>query len=119
MRGSAKYRAATHAKKWPDLQLTAPPLGYTAIDGKRGFPDGTNGKEPACQHRRHKRCRFSPWVGKIQWSRKWHLSLAFLPGKFHGQRSLAGYTSWGPQRVMMPKQLSVHAHPHTHRWEKE
>ena len=29
------------------------------------FSGGTNGKEPACQHRRHKRRRFSPWVRKI------------------------------------------------------
>ena len=25
----------------------------------------------ACQCRRHKRCIFEPWVGKISWSRKW------------------------------------------------
>ena len=30
-----------------------------------GFPGGTSGKEPACQCRRHKRCRFDPWIGKI------------------------------------------------------
>ena len=29
---------------------------------------GTNGKEPACQCRKHKRWGFSPWVGKIPWS---------------------------------------------------
>ena len=29
------------------------------------FPGGTSGKEPACQCRRHKRCRFDPWVRKI------------------------------------------------------
>ena len=28
---------------------------------------GANGKEPACQCRRCKRCRFNPWVGKISW----------------------------------------------------
>ena len=33
----------------------------------RGFPGGTSGKEPACQCRRCKRCRFDPWVGKIRW----------------------------------------------------
>ena len=26
---------------------------------------GASGKEPACPCRRHKRCRFNPWVGKI------------------------------------------------------
>ena len=41
--------------------------------GKRraspGFPGGTSGKEPACQCRRHRRCRFDPWVRKIPWSK--------------------------------------------------
>ena len=30
-----------------------------------GFPGGVSGKEPACQCRRLKRCRFNPRVGKI------------------------------------------------------
>ena len=34
-----------------------------------GFPDGTSGKEPVCQCRRHKRHRFDPWVRKIPWRR--------------------------------------------------
>ena len=29
-----------------------------------GFPSGTNGKEPACLPRRHKGCRFDPWLGR-------------------------------------------------------
>ena len=32
------------------------------------------------------------WVGKIPWRRKWQLTPVFLPGKSHGQRSLAGYS---------------------------
>ena len=28
--------------------------------------------------------------GKIPWRRKWHPTPAYLPGKFHGQRSLVG-----------------------------
>ena len=27
-----------------------------------GFPGVASGKEPVCQYRRHKRCRFNPWV---------------------------------------------------------
>ena len=34
-----------------------------------GFPDGTSGKEPACQNRTCKKCWFYPWVGKIPWRR--------------------------------------------------
>ena len=32
----------------------------------------TSGKEPICQCRRHRRLRFSLWVGKIPWSSKCH-----------------------------------------------
>ena len=30
-------------------------------------PGGASGEEPSCQCRRHRRCRFDPWVGKIPW----------------------------------------------------
>ena len=30
-----------------------------------GFPTGASGKESTCHCRRHKRCRFNPWVKKI------------------------------------------------------
>ena len=55
------------------------------------FPDGTIGKEPACQCRRHEWLRFNPWVEKILWRRTWQPILVFLPGESHKQRSLAGY----------------------------
>ena len=32
---------------------------------------------------------FNSWVGKIPWRREWQPSPVFLPGEFHGQRSLA------------------------------
>ena len=35
-----------------------------------GFPGHMSGKEPACQCRRHKTCRFDPWVRKIPWSKQ-------------------------------------------------
>ena len=49
------------------------------------------GKEYTCQCIRH---RFYPWVEKIPWRRKWQPTPIFLPGKSHGQRSLAGYSPW-------------------------
>ena len=48
-----------------------------------GFPGGSAGKEPVCQYRRCKRCKFNPWVGKISWRRKWLPTPVFLPGKSH------------------------------------
>ena len=43
--------------------------------------------------------RFNSWVKKIAWSRTWQPTPVFLPGKSHGQRSLADYSPWGSQRV--------------------
>ena len=50
-----------------------------------GLPRWLSDKESACQ------CRspgFDPWLRKFSWRRKWQPTLAFLPGKSHGQRSL-------------------------------
>ena len=40
-----------------------------------------------------RRPRFDPWVGKIPWRREWQPTPVFVPGKSHGQRRLAGYSS--------------------------
>ena len=59
-----------------------------------GFPDGSVVKNsPAMQEM--KRHRFSPWLRKISWKRKWQPTSVFLLGKSHGQRSLAGCSPWG------------------------
>ena len=61
-----------------------------------GLPCWLSGKEFACQCRRP---GLNPWIWKIPWRRKWQLTPVFLPGKFHGQRSLVGYSPWGSKRV--------------------
>ena len=38
---------------------------------------------------------FDPWFGKIPWRREWQPTPVFLPGEFHRQRSLMGYSPWG------------------------
>ena len=58
------------------------------------LPRRLSGKECTCLRRRHRRCGFDPWVRKIHWRRKWPPTPVFLPGKFHGQRSLVGYSTW-------------------------
>ena len=37
---------------------------------------------------------FDPWVGKIPGGVHGNSTPVFLPGEFHGQRSLAGYSLW-------------------------
>ena len=73
------------------------------------FPGGTSVKEPACQCRRCKRCGFNPWAGKIPWRRAQQPTSVFLPGEFHGQRSLVGYSALGQKSWAPLKWLSTHA----------
>ena len=46
-----------------------------------GLPRWLSGEESAYQCRRCRRHRFSPWVRKIPWRRKWQPTLVFLPGE--------------------------------------
>ena len=66
-----------------------------------GVPGGASDTEPACQCRRHKRHRFDPWVRKIPWRRAWLPTSVLLPGEFHGQRSLVGYSPKGCKELVM------------------
>ena len=36
--------------------------------------------------------RFDPWAGKIPWRRGWQPAPIYVPGEFHGQSSLVGYS---------------------------
>ena len=40
------------------------------------------------------------------WRREWHPTPIFLPGEFHGQRSLAGYSPWGCKESDTTEQLT-------------
>ena len=40
-----------------------------------------------------------PGSRRFPWRRKWQSTPVFLPGKFHGQNSLAGYSPPGKKRV--------------------
>ena len=56
-----------------------------------------------------RRTRFNCWVWKIPWRRAWQPTLAFFPGKSHGQRSLAGYSPWCRKESDLTEQL-LHTH---------
>ena len=58
-----------------------------------GLPRGLSGEE-SCQCERRKRRGPDPWVTKSPWGREWQPTPAFLSGKLHRQRSLAGYSLW-------------------------
>ena len=56
------------------------------------FPGGSVGKESACN---------AGDSGSIltPWRREWQLTPVFLPGEFHGKRSLEGYSPQGCKEV--------------------
>ena len=58
-------------------------------------PPGSVVERNCLSSRRHERHKLSPRVRKIPWRRKWQPTPVLLPGKSHGQRSLAGYSPWG------------------------
>ena len=54
-------------------------------------------KESAWECKSHRKIRFDS--RKIPWRRKWQPTPVLLPGKSHGQRSLAGCSPWGCKRA--------------------
>ena len=62
---------------------------------KARLPRWLSDKESTCQHRR---LRFDPWAGKIPWAKGMATHL-FLPGEFHGQRSVGGFSPCRCKRV--------------------
>ena len=50
---------------------------------------------------------FNSWVGNIPQRRECLLTPVFLPGESHGQRSLAGYSPWGPKELDMTEQPTL------------
>ena len=74
---------------WGDLAAAAAATMW-------GFPGGSESKESAFDAR-------DPEIkpGKVPWRRKWLSTPIFLPGEFHGQRSLADYSPWGCKELDM------------------
>ena len=60
------------------------------------FPGGSDGKETACNAGDP---GLIPGLGRSPREENGHS--AFLPGEFHGQRSLVGYSSWDCKELDM------------------
>ena len=48
--------------------------------------------------------------GKIPWRGEWQPIPVFLPGEFHGQRNLSGYSPQGTKESHMTEGLSIHTY---------
>ena len=74
------------------------------LDERIELTFASDGKSICLQCRRP---GFDPWVGKIPWRRKWQPTPVFLPGKSHGQKSLAHYSPWGRKESDMTEWLHL------------
>ena len=75
-----------------DNIVTILPFILAPVIVSLGFPCSSVSKESACSAGDP---GFDPWVGKIPWRRKWQPNPVSLPGRSHGQKSLAGCTVCG------------------------
>ena len=60
------------------------------------FPGGSDGKESVCNAGDPGSTLGSE---RSPWRREWLPTPAFLPGEFHGQRSLVDYSPWGRKEL--------------------
>ena len=78
-----------------------------------GFPGDSVGKEPPANAGDTR-----TWVQSLgqedPLERKWQPFPVFLPGKFHGQRSLAGYSPCGHKELDMTELSLSLSHTHTY-----
>ena len=78
------------------------------------LPRWHSGKEYTCQRRRCKRHGFSFWVERMPWRRNWQPTPVLLPGEFHGQSNLVGYSSWGHKDSDTTEHMDMTEHTQTH-----
>ena len=67
------------------------------------FTGGSDGKESACNAGDPGSI---PGSGRSPEEKEWLQTPVFWPGEFHGQRSLAGYSSWGSKELDTTKRLT-------------
>ena len=64
----------------------------TQLNVYTGFPGGLDGKESACNAGHPGSV---PGLGRFPQRREWEPAPVLLPGEFHGQKSLEGYSPQG------------------------
>ena len=69
---------------------------------RNGFSGGSDGKESACNAGDRGSI---PGLGRS--SEEGNGTPVFLPGRFHGQRSLAAYSPWGHKESDIIEQLTL------------
>ena len=80
--------------RYPDREWTF----VIPFNTLKGFPGGSDGKESAYS---------AVGPGFDPWRKEWIPIPVLLPGEFHGQRSVAGHSSWGRKELNTAEQLTL------------
>ena len=78
------------------------------LDQALGFPGGSDSKEIAYNAGE---VSWIPRLGRSLRRRAWQPIPVFLPAEFCGQRSLMGYSPWGPKELDMTERLTLSLFP--------
>ena len=112
-------RFSHHSTGWWSPYRSMSLINYGTQSCPGGFPGDSSGKEPPCQCRRHKRCRFDLWIRKIPWRRSWQPTPVFFWGESHGQRSLEDCSPQGSKEqdvTDVTQYACTQSHPDNHNW---
>ena len=52
--------------------------------------------------------RYIYQITTFLWRRKWQPTAILLPGEFHGQRNLVGYSPWGRKELDLTNTFTFH-----------
>ena len=73
-----------------------------------GLPQWLNGNESACTAGDVAEVGSVPRLGKMSWRKKWQPTPVFLPGEFHGQRSLVDFSPWNGKESDTTEHTQAH-----------
>ena len=76
-------------------QVAIPYSRGSSVSMSPGLAGGFFTNEPSRICLQYRRPGFNPWVRKMLWKKEWLPTPVFLPGRYHEQRCLAGYSPWG------------------------
>ena len=86
-----------------------PFLNKGAASPLQGFPSGSVVRSTPANAGDTRGAGSIPGLGGFPWRRKCQPTPVFLPGKFHGQRNLVGYSPWGHKESDIMEWLSTQA----------
>ena len=79
--------------------------GGAFLNGRRALLKSFPGGSVVRNCLLYRRLEFDSWV-EIRWRREWQSTPVFLPGEFHGQQSLVGYSPRGHKESDTTQQLN-------------